>query len=324
MMLFAKSFRYCAIQALLALLVALTPGMARAAVPTVAPEFKGIDQWLNSYPLTMQSLRGKVVLIDFWAYSCINCLRTLPHVNAWYDKYKDDGFVVIGVHTPEFKFGKSADRVLAAIRKYDINYPVALDSQMATWNAWSNRYWPAKYLVDRDGTVIMHHYGEGHYQEIEDAIRKALGLEPLTVAVPDKDFSGIGSPEMYFGLDRLKNLANKPMMASFGRDYELPESVKLNQFAFGGEWDISSKYAELDSQIGHIRLRFQASKVYMVAAGSEGPVTLQITVDGVEQAPVVVTDPGLYTLFDGSSPAERQIDIKVIGEGFRAYTFTFG
>ncbi|MGH8787210.1 MAG: thioredoxin family protein [Cupriavidus necator] len=139
-----------------------------------APEFTGIDKWLNSEPLTVAGLRGKVVLVDFWTYSCINCINTLPHVRQWYDKYRDKGLVVVGVHTPEFPFEKSTANVQAALKRFDIRYPVAQDNAYATWNAWRNQYWPALYLVDANGTVVYKHFGEGQYAQTEAAIQKAL------------------------------------------------------------------------------------------------------------------------------------------------------
>ena len=147
-----------------------------SAIPnqTKAPEFAGIERWLNSQPLTMEGLRGKVVLVDFWTYSCINCINTLPYIKQWHDKYKDQGLVVVGVHTPEFPFEKSTANVQAAIKRFDIRYPVAQDNRYATWSAYHNRYWPALYLVDAQGKIVYQHFGEGQYAETEAAIRNAL------------------------------------------------------------------------------------------------------------------------------------------------------
>jgi thiol-disulfide isomerase/thioredoxin len=142
-----------------------------------APEFKGINQWLNSQPLTMQQLRGKVVLVDFWTYTCINCIRTLPYVKSWHDKYKDQGLVVVGVHTPEYPIEKSTENVKNALKRFDIHYPVAQDNQYATWDAYRNRYWPATYLINKKGEIVYKHFGEGKYKETEEAI-KALLAQP--------------------------------------------------------------------------------------------------------------------------------------------------
>ncbi|MEC5162846.1 thiol-disulfide isomerase/thioredoxin [Janthinobacterium sp. CG_S6] len=147
---------------------------AQAAAPVAAPEFTGIDTWLNSAPLTMQQLRGKVVLVDFWTYTCINCIRTLPHVKSWHAKYKDQGLVVVGVHTPEYPHERSTANVTAALKRFDIQYPVAQDNRYATWGVYNNRYWPATYLIDKGGKIVYSHFGEGQYGETEAAIRRLL------------------------------------------------------------------------------------------------------------------------------------------------------
>jgi thiol-disulfide isomerase/thioredoxin len=294
---------------------------AGAAAP--APEFAGIAHWINSPPLTMKGLRGKVVLIDFWTYSCINCLRSLPHVTAWYDKYKDKGLVIVGVHSPEFDFEKDSANVEAAVKKLGIHYPVAQDNDMATWNAWSNRFWPAEYLIDRNGDVVLHHYGEGHYDEMEDAIRAQLGMGAMQDTGTEQDFSGIGSPEMYFGLARVANLANIEVPPQFSHRYTLPGSLPLNRFALGGRWRINDEYAESTGDDGVIRLRFRAGKLHMVAA-SDQPVTLAITIDGKPQPAVTVQASRLYTLFDSHDYREHRAEIRIDKAGLRAYTFTFG
>src|SRR5699024_2804565 len=235
--------------AILTLAVACTaaafPTRAAATVPARAPEFTGITHWINSDPLSMRRLRGKVVLIDFWAYSCINCLRTFPHVTRWYDKYKDDGLVVVGVHSPEFTFGQNRANVERAVKRFGIRYPVAMDSRMATWSAWSNQYWPAEYLVDRRGRVVRHHFGEGRYREMENAIRHELGLPPLDGGVDPggPDFGAIGSPEMYFGLARVANMANTDKPSPRPHRYHAPASLRLNRYALDGTWHTDRKSA---------------------------------------------------------------------------------
>ncbi|HET7268236.1 MAG TPA: thioredoxin family protein [Oleiagrimonas sp.] len=300
------------------------PAAARAAVPTTAPEFAGITHWINSPPLTMQGLRGKVVLIDFWAYSCINCLRTFPHVTRWYEKYKDDGLVIVGVHSPEFEFGKHLDNVKRAVKRFDIHYPVAMDSHMATWRAWNNRFWPAEYLVDRQGKVVLHHFGEGHYLEMENAIRKQLGLPPTQHTETDlPNLAGIGSPEMYFGLAREQYMANDDSPSQTPHMYQAPESLPLNRFALQGLWKMTPQYAELVNDHGEIRLHFKAGKLHMVAS-SDKPVTLTITVDGKRQPPVTVHASRLYTLYDSDDYRDHIITIEIPHAGLRAFTFTFG
>lgn len=217
------------LSALLVIFVAL--GAAPFAHAKKAPEFSGITHWINSPPLTMKGLRGKVVLIDFWTYSCINCLRALPHVTHWYDTYKDKGLVIVGVSTPEFDFEKKTANVEKAVTHFGIHYPVAQDNDMATWNAWSNRFWPAEYLVDQHGNVVLHHYGEGHYLEMENAIRKLLGMEPLTEGMAAANLGNIGSPEMYLGSARVANLANAKPFGRISHNYQAPATLALNQYA---------------------------------------------------------------------------------------------
>lgn len=170
------------LRSLLIILITLSTPLTAASMPSTAPEFTGITHWINSPPLTMQSLRGKVVLVDFWTFECINCLHALPEVKALYTRYKDQGLVVVGVHTPELSAERDSTNVLNAVQRLDVKYPVAQDNDYATWNAWSNKYWPAQYVVDAQGQVIYSHIGEGGYAQIEAAVRNALNLPPLQVA----------------------------------------------------------------------------------------------------------------------------------------------
>lgn len=290
-----------------------------------APEFADIYRWINSPPLTMQRLRGKVVLIDFWAYSCINCLRTLPHVTHWYDTYKDRGFMVVGVHAPEFEFEKDPANVERAVKQFGIYYPVAMDNDRQTWAAWHNQYWPEEYLVNRAGEVVATHIGEGGYAEMENAIRRHLDLSALaSVADANANLAKIGSPEMDFGLYfRLENLANPADDPKQINDYRAPESLPLNRFALQGRWRIDEMYAALSGPKGEIRLHFHAGKVYMVAS-SPSPITLSITVDGKPQSPVTVQASKMYALFDSGDYADHQITIDIPKPGLHAFTFTFG
>ncbi|HET6587227.1 MAG TPA: thioredoxin family protein [Oleiagrimonas sp.] len=295
------------------------------SVPAKAPEFAGITHWINSKPLTMRELRGKVVLIDFWAYSCINCLRTFPHLTNWYEKYKDKGLVIVGVHSPEFEFGKHLANVKRAVERFHIHYPVAMDSRMATWRAWNNQFWPAEYLIDKQGNVVLHHFGEGRYLEMENAIRNQLGLPPLAEEseTGGSDLAAIGSPEMYFGLAREQYMANPRGPSQQIYSYRAPDTLKLNQFALDGRWRMTAQYAQLVGSHGEIRLHFKAGKLHMVAA-SDKPVTLQITVDGKKQPPVTVHESRLYTLFDSDDYRDHIVTIDIPHPGFRAFTFTFG
>lgn len=305
------------------LLAALVLATAAAAAPAQAPEFRGIGHWINSPPLSLQALRGKVVLIDFWTYSCINCLRTLPHLKRWHERYADQGLVIVGVHSPEFDFEKDSGNVEAAVKRLGITWPVAMDNDMATWNAWSNRYWPAEYLVGRDGDVLRHHYGEGRYAETEAAIRAALGLGAVDDAIDEPDFSGIGSPEMYFGLARVGNLVNIEVPPQLSHRYTAPATVPLNRFALDGRWRLRSEYAELAGDNGLVRLRFRAGKLHMVVA-ADVPATLDVSIDGHPQPALRVDGSRMVTLFDSDDYREHVAEIRIRGKGFRAYTFTFG
>lgn len=306
---------------LAALLLAVAPALA---APARAPDFTGISHWINSRPLHIKDLRGKVVLVDFWTYSCINCLRSLPYVKRWYAKYHDKGFVVVGVHSPEFDFEKKQANVEQAVRRLGITYPVAQDNDLDTWNAWDNQYWPAEYLIDQHGNVVLHHYGEGHYGEMEHAIRRLLALGPMHGSEPaGPDFAGIRSPEMYFGSERVQNMANPIVPLMFSHDYQWPEQIGLNRFALEGRWRLSGQYAELTGDRGRIRLRFNAGKVHMVASSAQ-PVTLSISVDGKPQPPVTVHGSRLYTLFDSHDYRQHVLTVTIPQHGFRAFTFTFG
>jgi thiol-disulfide isomerase/thioredoxin len=296
----------------------------RAQSPSMAPDFVGISHWINSPPLSMQKLHGKVVLIDFWTYSCINCLRTLPHLKSWWAKYKDKGLVIVGVHSPEFDFEKKPANVEAAVKKYAIGWPVAMDNDMDTWNAWNNQYWPAEYLVDKSGKVVMQHFGEGHYMETENAIRKLLGLSPMGHEdVAAANLSDIGSPEMYLGSNRVRNMVNPIPPLMFTHLYKAPARLPLNQYALQGHWKLAGEYASLTEGSGQIRLHFKAGKLHMVAS-SKTPVTLKITVDGKPQPAVTVHGSKLYTLFNSNDYRDHVVTIEIPKAVLRAYTYTFG
>lgn len=288
-----------------------------------APELTGINHWLNSEPLQLADLRGKVVIVDFWTYSCINCVRTLPHITALYEKYKDRGLVIIGVHTPEFAFEHETDNVARAIKQFNITYPVAQDNEYTTWRAYRNRYWPAKYVIDQDGTIVYTHFGEGAYEETENVVRKLLDLDQLVVSDQVTGFRGVGSPEMYFGLERLANLSAEQTPTEAPTTYQLPATLQLNEFVLEGDWRFTAESVELVSHTGTIRLRFSAAKVFMVTR-ADPEAELAITVDGQTQPVVTVTDSTLYTLFNSSTSRDQILEIKVTGQNFSAFTFTFG
>jgi len=288
-----------------------------------APEFTGISQWLNSGPLTIKELKGKVVLVEFWTYTGINCIRTLPYVTKWYDTYKDQGLVVVGVHTPEFAFEKITSNVQTAIENFKIHYPVAQDNDYKTWTAFQNQYWPAEYLIDKNGNIVYTHFGEGEYDHTENAIRELLGLNNPVSADNGQDLSRVNSPEMYFGTSRLQNLSPDQSASLQPKSYYLPASLALNKFALNGNWQFDPAKATLVSGPGVIRLHFSSGKVFMVAS-SDKPITLHIKVDGKAQSDVTVQLSQLYTLFDTTEYKEHEIEISIPDAGFQAFTFTFG
>jgi methionine-S-sulfoxide reductase len=315
------------------------------------PPLDGATGWLNSAPLTRESLRGKVVVVDFWAYSCINCLRTMPYVNAWYRHYRDYGLVVLGVHSPEFAFEKDNGNVLAAVKKFDIRYPVALDNDLAIWNAFNNRFWPAHYFVDAKGQIRGHHFGEGKYARSERVIRQLLmeaGAQNLPdplddaagsgVAAPS-DTASVASPETYLGYARAENFASPGgLQRNAARNYAAPKSLALNQWAFGGSWNVGAEHARLQSGTGRITFRFKARDLHLVL-GPAAPgkaVRFRILVDGAPPKADagldvdaggngVVREHRLYQLVrQKGAVGEREFAIEFLDPGVDAYSFTFG
>lgn len=287
-----------------------------------APEITGISKWLNSEPLTMQGLRGKVVLIDFWTYSCINCIRTLPYVTGWYEKYKDDGFVVVGVHTPEFAFEKDTNNVQTALKRHSINYPVAQDNDFGTWNAYDNRYWPAHYLIDKNGRIVYTHFGEGKYQETENAIQELLGLHEDTTQV-DEEKRNVQTPEIYFGLERLQYLDKSQKAVEQTSTYRLPTEVAPNNFALEGSWSFDGERAKLDQGPGRIKLNFYAKDVHMVAKANK-PVLVEVKIGSQTIQTIQVTDSSLYTLYQFGQSGYHELELYINDPGFEIFTFTFG
>jgi len=298
-----------------------------------APEFTGISNWLNSSPLPVASLRGKVVLIQFWTFSCINSLRALPYAKKWYATYKDKGFTVIGVHTPEFAFEQDTGNVKTAIERFGIAYPVPQDNQFSTWKAYRNYVWPAEYLIDKSGKIVAIQFGEGNYGKIEGAIARLVGASVSDTEPDDPGLSAIGSPEMYFGTEENINgvlekrsyssaIVSSQSASAGERVYTAPDHVRLNRFAFSGAWKISADNATLRTDDGEILLRFRAPKVNIVA-GSPSSQTLSITVDGKPQPPVTVQGAQLYSLYSGP-PGEHMLRLRIPKAGLSAFTFSFG
>jgi methionine-S-sulfoxide reductase len=315
------------------------------------PPLTGATGWLNSAPLTPASLRGKVVVVDFWAYSCINCLRAMPYVNAWYRHYKDAGLVVLGVHSPEFAFEKDIDNVRAAVKKFDIQYPVALDNEMAIWKAFNNKFWPAHYFIDAKGQIRGHHFGEGKYARSEREIRRLLteaGAKDLPDPLDDAAGEGVGapadtanvaSPETYVGYARAENFVSP---GAFARDakktYAVPKSLTLNQWALGGPWQVAREHARLDGTPGRIAFRFKARDLHLVLgpAATGKPVRFRVTLGGAPpkmdagmdvdaNGNGVVREHRLYQLIREKGPvSEQEFVIEFLDPGVDAYSFTFG
>lgn len=292
-----------------------------------APEFIGIEKWLNlnndEQSLTLKELKGKVVLVDFWTYSCINCIRTLPYVTGWYEKYNNQGLVIVGVHTPEFEFEKVTKNVETAILRHNITYPVAQDNSFSTWNAYSNRYWPAHYLIDKQGNVRYYHFGEGKYEEMENAIKYLLGL-PEPVSEKTKMPTGqVKTPEIYFGLNRLEYLTKTQKPLSEPYRYVFSENLESGRFALEGNWQFNQESVKLVGESGKIKMKFFAGKIHMVAQ-SDQTTEVGVIVDGKFIGNVNVGFSDLYTLFDSQDYREHEIIIEFNKPGLEVFTFTFG
>jgi thiol-disulfide isomerase/thioredoxin len=315
------------------------------------PSLKGANGWLNSQPLKPESLRGKVVLIDFWTYTCINWQRSLPYVRAWAEKYKDQGLVVIGVHTPEFRFEKDLENVRTAVKASKVGYPVAIDNDYAIWHAFHNHYWPALYFVDAKGNIRHHQFGEGEYERSERIIQQLLheaGNSGVShdVVQPDShgvevaaDWGNLESPENYLGSDRTRNFAS-PGGARVGksRNYAVPAPLKLNHWAISGDWTVKTDAIALNKANGRIVYRFHARDLHLVMGpvARASSVRFRVLIDGQpagaahgidvdEQGYGIVTEQRLYQLIRQSQPiTDRQFEIEFMDPGVEAFAFTFG
>jgi cytochrome c biogenesis protein CcdA/thiol-disulfide isomerase/thioredoxin len=292
-----------------------------------APQLAGLTNWINSDPLTLRKLRGKVVLVDFWTYSCINCLRTLPHVKAWYRTYRNRGLVVLGVHTPEFAFEHVPGNVEGAVQRLGIKYPVALDNDYATWNAFQNQYWPAKYLVDRQGHLRYYHPGEGQYDETEARIRTLLGesaeMLPVANRLADRTPRTPLTPESYLGYARIARFAQlRQLDRDHDRfaDYEFPQrELARDELAYDGTWRVGPE--QIVAGLGaRLRLAFTARKVFLVLGG-DGNV--RVLLDGKQRRVVRVNGSRLYTLLSLPKLREGLLELR-FDPGVRGYAFTFG
>ena len=315
------------------------------------PSLSGATEWLNSAPLTPASLSGKVVLVDFWTYTCINWLRTLPYIHAWAEKYKDQGLVVIGVHTPEFGFEHNLDNVRREVTGLMVDYPVAVDSDYAVWEAFANHYWPALYLIDAQGRIRYHHFGEGNYEQSEMMIQQLLaeaGQRDVSHQLVTVDAQGIQvaadwgnlrSGENYVGYDRTANFAS-PGDAVLGKRhvYAAPTRLFLNDWALSGDWTIEHQFVRLNQTDGRIIYRFHARDLHLVMGPSArgAPVRFRVSIDAEppgaahggdvdEQGNGTITEQRLYQLIRQPQPiADRLFEIAFLDPGVEVYAFTFG
>lgn len=297
-----------------------------------APELRGIQGWVNSDPTTLEQLKGKVVLIDFWTYSCINCMRTQPYLNAWYDAYHDQGFEIIGVHAPEFAFEKERANVERAVQQAGIRYPVALDNNFATWNAYDNHYWPAKYLIDREGNIRYMHFGEGQYATTEGKIRELLGASGPTTTAQPMGGAGLGqSAETYLGLGRARGFVGTPPLQSGSVDYTPADALASGQWTLGGRWKADGESITAESEGATLQFRFSGREMYLVMGGPPGS-TVGVRVDGQVQHPggdvtdgvVKVGDYRLYRLVSLPQTAPGTLVELTFSPGVKANAFTFG
>ncbi|UBF27098.1 thioredoxin family protein [Kovacikia minuta CCNUW1] len=315
------------------------------------PPLIGATPWLNSQPLTVDELSGKVVLINFWTYTCINWLRQLPYVRAWAEKYKDQGLVVIGVHTPEFEFEHTIENVRRALTDMNMNYPIAVDNNYAMWRAFENHYWPALYFIDRQGRIRHHHFGEGEYEQSERVIQQLLsesGTSRVSQEIVEidargfevaADWNSLKSPENYLGYDRTEHFASPGgAVINTPRSYTIPAQLQRNQWALAGDWTIGRQAIALNQSGGRIAYRFHARDLHLVMgpARLRTSVQFRVLVDGQppvaahgfdvdEQGEGAVTEQRLYQLVRQPQPiGDRQFEIEFLDAGVEVFAFTFG
>ncbi len=317
-----------------------------------APDIVGIAHHLNTTPEQLEEeIKGKVVLYDIWTYSCINCIRTLPYITAWDDKYSDQGLLIVGIHSPEFEFEKDPDNVQMSIDKHGIRYPVVMDNDMETWKAFENRYWPRKYIADHEGYIRYDHIGEGAYQETEKVIQQllkeradAMGIQDASssasslVSIEEFEHSLFRTPELYFGYKFAQNRNQLGSEEGFrpGKtvSYSEPDKISLHNFYPVGEWKNHGESMELISETGSIRLLYNAKEVNIVTSGD---ASLTVLLDG-EPVParyagsdlpspssmLLVSEPNLYNIISSDKSSTHELEISVAGKGFQIFTYTFG
>jgi cytochrome c biogenesis protein CcdA/thiol-disulfide isomerase/thioredoxin len=341
-------------------MMAANPAMMKKADPAAdreelkiegkLPPLSGATEWLNSPPLTVDGLKGKVVVIDFWTYSCINCLRSIPYVRAWAEKYKAEGLVVIGVHAPEFAFEKNVGNVRKAVGDLDIGYPVAIDNDYAIWRAFNNQYWPAHYFIDAQGRIRHHHFGEGDYDESERVIQELLAEAGKANVASDivkvnakgaeaaSDTGNVQSPETYIGYERAENFVSPGGAVQNSPHVYAPGAPRLNEWGLAGDWTIDSERAVLNQKDGRLVYKFHARDLHLVLGpGTDGqPVHFRITIDGAApganhgmdvdaDGKGVVTEQRLYQLVrQNGKVTDHTFEIEFLDPGVQAYAFTFG
>jgi thiol-disulfide isomerase/thioredoxin len=315
----------------------------------MAPDLVGIAHYLNTTPEQLASeMEGKVVLYDIWTYSCINCVRTLPYITAWNDKYSDEGLLIIGIHSPEFEFEKDKENVELAIAKHGIVYPVVMDNDWETWKAFENRYWPRKYIADHEGYIRYDHIGEGAYQETEKIIQQlleerslSLGMQMVSaeslVDIEEFEHTSFRTPELYFGYKLAQGRNQLGSDEGFNQNkittYKEPDSLDLHKFYLVGDWTNLQDSMRLESDSGSIKVLYHAKEVNIVTANN---AKLEIFLDGIPlnekysgndidtENTITVTDPDLYNIISSEKSATHELEIKINQKGFEMYTFTFG
>ncbi len=323
---------------------------SRLPIESRLPSFDGATAWLNSKPLTPTELHGKVVAVDFWTYTCINWLRTLPYIRAWAETYGDHGLVMIGVHTPEFSVEHDLENVRRAAQEMRVEYPIAIDNDYAVWDAFANRYWPALYIADAEGNIRHHHFGEGDYERSEQVIRQLL-TEAGASELPDlthpdavgieaqADWGSERSPETYVGLARAEGFASAGEAAfDQAQEYTVPSRLDVNEWALSGNWTVRREDAVLNEPNGRITYRFHARDLHLILGkpASSAPVPFRVRLDGEvpgtahgldvdEDGNGVVTEPRLYQLIrQPGRITDRVFEIELFEPGAAAYAFTFG
>lgn len=306
-----------------------------------APDFSGISTWLNTeIPLTISELKGKVVLVDFWTYSCVNCIRTLPFLKNWYEKYRDKGFVIVGIHTPEFEFEKKTENVKNAVDRFAIKYPVGEDNSYKTWDAYNNNFWPAKYLIDAEGNIRLFHFGEGSYQQIETAIQNLINEKGTPVSEPvanikDETPKVRNTPETYLGSYRLERFSSNEEQNPGYRIYSSKDEVPLDSFSLSGNWNMQQEYSEGKKE-SFLRLHFRSEKVFLVIHPKVEGGRVKVFLDGglvsesvsgkdVIDGVVIVDSPRLYEIVDlKGRRGEHELRLELLDDDIQFYAFTFG